>query len=44
MRKFEQNISRTYASKKARMVLDACNDRQRLTTSPVTDFLDLLVV
>ena len=44
MRKFEHNISRTYASKKARMVLDACNDRERLTVLPITDFLDLPVV
>jgi len=44
MRKFEHNISRTYASKKAHMVLDAFSDRERLTVLPIIDFLDLLVV
>ena len=44
MAKFEKNVARVFAPKQRDRILAACLDQQRLETTPVHEFVDLLVV
>ncbi|MGZ5232503.1 MAG: bifunctional 2-methylcitrate dehydratase/aconitate hydratase [Burkholderiales bacterium] len=44
LRKFERNVARVFAEKRAKTILAACADRERLALMPVHEFMDLIVL
>lgn len=40
--KFTANVARVFADKRRREIIELCNDRARLSATPVNEFLDLL--
>jgi 2-methylcitrate dehydratase len=43
LRKFERNVARVFAEKRAKTILAACADRERLALMPVHELMDLIV-
>jgi 2-methylcitrate dehydratase PrpD len=44
LRKFERNVARVFAEKRAKTILAACADRERLALMPVHELMDLIVL
>jgi 2-methylcitrate dehydratase len=44
VQKFERNLARRFAPKQQRRILDLCLDQDRLQTTSVNDFVDMMVV
>lgn len=44
MQKFEKNVARVFAARQRDRIMEAALDQRRLETTPVNEFMDLLVV
>jgi 2-methylcitrate dehydratase len=42
--KFERNLARRFPPKQQQKILELCLDQNRLQTTPVHDFVDMMVV